>query len=423
MTHSQEPSLLRRRDFRLFLGGRLVSEIGSRITREGLPVTAILALSASAPQLALLGVAQSLPGLFFSPLFGVAADRRRRRPILIFGDVLRALLLFTIPIAAFTHWLSLVQLIVVSFAVSGLTVLYQIADQAYFPTLAGRDRLDEGNALVYTAGAVGETAGPMLMGTLVQILGAPIAIAVDAFSYLVSAWSLIGIRQEEAAPASQPAGALRESGRGLFVVARHPVLRSLLLVASLGSFFGGFFTTLYELYVLRTLHLGPLALGLLVAFGGVGALIGAPLAAGVARRLGLGAAVGWSFLASAALSIFVPLAQGGWLLAFGALFLAQLLGDLVGTIYEVNETVVRQSITPDAWLGRVNGSIQFGAGLLGLLGTLISGLLALKLGSRDAFWIAAAGELLAALWLLLSPIMQLREAVIDERFFPNVTQG
>jgi MFS family permease len=404
MASSERRSLLRDHDFQLFLSGRLVSEIGSRITRDGLPVTAILALSATAPQLAFLSAAQSLPGLFLSPLLGVAADRLRRRPLLIAGDLARALLLFTIPAAALMGQLSLVQLLVVTFAVSGLTVFYEIADQAYFPGLVGRNRLEEGNALVYGAGAIGETAGPTLMGTLVQWLGAPIAILVDAVSYLVSAWSLLAIRKPEAAPKVEDRGALKDSLQGLRVVMRHPLLRPLLVINSVDRFFGGFYATLYELYVLRTLHLSPLALGVLVTFGGIGSLIASPIAASLARRSGVGKTVAWSFVVWAALSMFVPLAQGPWLFAFGALFLAQLLCDFTGTIYEVNETVLRQSVAPDEWLGRVNGTIQFGSGALSLIGTLVSGLIAVRLGNRDAFWIASIGVLLAGLWLVASPI-------------------
>ncbi len=412
-------SLLGERDVRLYLGGRLVSEIGSRITRDGLPVTAILVLAATAPQLAFLGAAQSLPGLLGSPLLGVAADRMRRRPLLILGDLLRAALLLTIPIAAFFGRLSLVQLLVVTFAVSGLSVLYEIADQAYFPTLSGRDLLAEGNALVYGAGAIGETAGPTLMGTFVQWLGAPIAIGLDAVSYIVSAWSLIAIRKPEARPRARTTGAFRDSWQGLGVVVRHPLLRSLLVVTSVDRFFGGFFATLYELYVLRTLHLSPLALGLLVTSGGVGSLVGSPYAAKLAHRMGVGRTAAWSFLIGAVLSLLVPLASGPWLLAFGALFLAQLLSDFTGTIYEVNETVLRQSVSPDEWLGRVNGSIQFGSGVLSLIGTLLAGLIAVRFGNRDALWISSIGVLLAGIWLVNSPIGRQRGALfVDPNLFP-----
>jgi MFS family permease len=404
----EESRLMRERDIRWFLSGRLVSEIGSRISREGLPITAILTLGTGPIGLSLMAAATQLPGLLLSAQAGAFTDRMRRRPLLIAMDAARFLLLLAVPVLAFLHHLALWQLVGVSLLVAGIGFAYQIADQAYLPALVGRDRLEAGNRLVYAAGAVGETAGPTVMGALVQGLGAPLAILFDAVSYLVSALTILAIRRPEpalrAAAEDEP---LPRATQGLRVVLRHPLLRPLALVAAVSSLFGGAFAALYELYALRTLHLMPLSLGILVTLGGIGSLISAGISRQVVERLGIGRSLTFSLFASGVVGLLIPIAGGGPVLAFAALAAAQLLGDLSGTIYEIHETVLRQTLTPDHWLGRVNGGMQFFAGLCGLLGTLGFGLLALAAGVRSTFWVAALGDLLLSIWFLRSRVAAL----------------
>ncbi len=421
-SESEAQGLLRERDIRWFLSGRVVAEIGSRISREGLPITAILSLGTGALGVSIMAAATQLPGLILSAHAGALTDRMRRRPLLIAMDTCRFLLLLSVPVLSLLHRLSLLELVVVSLLVAGIGFAYQITDQAYLPALVGRGRLESGNRLVYAAGAVGETAGPTVMGALVQALGAPVAILFDALANLVSALTLAGIRRPEPALAAPPEGEpLPQAAQGLRAVLRHPLLRPLATVLAVSNLFGGAFAALYELYALRTLHLSPLALGILVTLGGLGSLISAGISQRVVRRFGIGRALTLSMLVSGLVGILVPVARGGFWLAFTALALAQLLGDLSGTIYEINETVLRQSLTPDRWLGRVNGGMQFFAGLFGLLGTVGFGLLAMAAGTRLAFWIAAGGNLLLALWFMGTAVGRLQLPVaVDEGAFKAI---
>ena len=406
--------LLRERDVRWFLGGRVVSEIGSRISREGLPVTAILTLGTGALGLTAMAALGQLPGLLLAAHAGAVADRVRRRPLLIALDVARFVLLLSVPVLSFAHRLSLGELLAVSLLVAGLTVAYQIADQAYLPTLVGRRRLDAGNRLVYAAGAVGETVGPTAMGVLVQALGAPLAILFDALSYLASALTLWAIRCPEPRPERSPENDAPRAAQGLRIVLHHPLLRPLAVVVAVTNLCGGAFAALYELYVLRTLQLGPLALGLLVTLGGIGSLLSAGIARAVVRRLGIGRTLTFSLFAAGLTGLAIPLAPSGFAPAFAALATAQLLGDLTGTLYEIEETVLRQTVTPDGWLGRVNGGMQFFGGLFGLAGTVLFGLLAVAGGIRLTFWIAALGDLAVGAWFLLSAIGRLREPLATD---------
>jgi len=398
-------------DVRTFMVGRTVSELGSRVTREGLPIVAILAVGAKAPELGLLAALSSLAAVGAAPWAGVVVDRRRRRPMMIATDLLRALALLTVPAAALLHRLTFLQIAVVTAFVGGATVLFDVADQAWLPQFVSRRRLREGNALVAGASAVGETGGPALMGLLIQWVGGPMAILFDAASYVVSAISLLLIRRPE--PRPQPDGedntAVRQAIAGFRMVLSHPILRPLALTVATRSLFSGFFGALYEIYALQTLHLTPLELGLLITFGGVGALAGSVAAPWAARRFGTGRVLLPTLLFAGVLALLVPLAHGPLPLAFGALFLAQLCGDAVGTVFRVNEAVVRQSVTPDGWLGRVTGSGRWLAGTLSALGAIVAGALAGAVGLRTALLVAAIGDVLAPAWLLFSRIRTLSE--------------
>ncbi len=394
------------RDARRYLLGRVVSEIGSRITREGLPVTVVLVLAATPLQLSWLAALTMLPALLLSPWAGNLTDRLRRRPLLIWGDLARGLFLLAIPALWLAGALTFWQVVAVSVLVSATSVLYRIADQAYLPFLVGRSRLAEGNALVGQADATGEIAGPTLMGVLVQALGAPLAILVDACSYLFSAVALATIRRAEPAPEARARQVPRpKATSGLGASLAHPLLRWFLFSSGgMQLFVGGAFGTLYEIYVLRILGLSPLAMGILVTAGGVGAMAGASLFRPVSRRLGVGRTLTWSLLAYALLTMLVPLAGGVWLSAFLALLGAQFLGDLAGTLSEIGETTLRQALTPDRFLGRVNGAMSWATGALGVVGALAAGLLATAIGVRAAFWVASAGAVAVALTLMAAGV-------------------
>lgn len=399
----QEPSrksLVGDRDIRAFLAGRLVSEIGARLTREGLPLVAILAAAATASQVGLLAALTMVPALVFGTPAGLLTDRRRRRPLMIAADIVSAGLLLSIPVAAALHRLGFPQVAIVGTLVAAVNVFFQVADRAFVPFLFSRERLDEGNAVIGSVESVGETAGPLLLGVLVQAIGAPFTILIDALSHLASALSLGLIKRQEPPPRPGVAFHRRHVGQGFRVLQRHPVLRSLALTQAFDGLFGGFHAALYELYVLRTLHLTPFLLGLLITCGGAGALIGSLAAPSLARRRGLPIILAASFLAFATINVLIPLAQPATWTAFGFLLAAQVGGDLFGTIYSIQARVLEQRVTPDAWLGRVNGTIRTLTGGLGVLGALAAGAIASQTSPRDAIAVAAVGEILAGLFLL-----------------------
>ncbi len=393
-------------DFLRLWSGQTVSELGSRITRDGLPLVALLVLGASPSQMGVIAALGSAVVLLISLPAGVWVDRLRRKPIMIAADLGRALLVASIPIAALTQQLRLEQLYVVVALNGGLTVLFNAAYEAYLPSLIARENLVDGNSKLALSSSMAEVLGPGLAGFLVQWLTAPIAMAADAVSFLASIGSLVLIRTTEPPPA--PIETRRhlahEMIEGVRWVWGDRRLRALALAGGTRSFFGNFYAVLYSLYALRYLGLDAAALGVTIAMGGVGSLIGSALTDRVVRRFGLGRALIGSSVIGGALSFLIPLASGPVLIATLILMVSQLGGDAFNTLNGITSVSLRQAITPDRLLGRTSTSLQVMIAGVGPLGALLSGTLAETLGVRETLWLAAAGGLLSTGSLILSPI-------------------
>ena len=224
-------SLWRHTDFLKLWAGQTVSELGSVVTRTAVPLVALLVLGAGPFEMALLVVAGSLAVLLVGFLAGAWVDRVRRRPLLIGSDAVRAVLLFSIPIAYAAGALRMEQLYLVTFLEGCLGSLFDAAYPAYVPSLIGVERVVDGNSKLATSSSLAEIGGPGLAGGLVQLFSAPFAILVDAVSFGVSALSLLLIRSPEPLrPVRTEATPIRsEIGEGLRLVARHRVLRPIVM--------------------------------------------------------------------------------------------------------------------------------------------------------------------------------------------------
>lgn len=389
--------LARRPDFLKLWAGQTVSEFGSRITRDGLPVLAVAALAASPEQMGLLTAAASLPILLLSLFAGVWVDRLSRRPLLIAADLARAMVLLIIPLAFFAGALSFELLLVVTMTASALGLFFNIAYQAMLPWLVEREHLVEANSKLAATDALAEVGGPALAGLLIQVVGAPLAIAADALSFIFSAWTLAIIRKPEPKPAPHPSPSIRRELReGLAVVLSNPLLRILVTGIALRAFFGSMIGALYAYYTLRELGLTPAALGIVIGAGGIGALLGAALAGRLTRRFGLARTLAGGMLVSAFTGLLLPLADVIPGTAMVTLIAGQILGDAAMAVFLIGETSLRQLLVPNALLGRANALIGFLAEGVAPLGAVAGGALAGILGGRGGMWIAVLGILAVA---------------------------
>ena len=403
-------SLWEHADFMKLWAGQTVSQFGSMVTRDALPMIGVLVLRASPLQMGLLSAAGSAPVLLLGLLAGAWVDRLHRRPILIAADLGRAILVASIPAAVLFGRLTLPHLYLVAALAGSLSVFFDVAYAAFLPVLVAREHVFEGNSKLSLTASLAEIVVPGLTGLLVQIISAPLTLFVDAVSFLGSALSVGLIRAPEPPPPPRLAGSLtREIGQGLRVTLANPVLRALALATAARDFFGSFFGALYSLYVLRVLGLQPVVLGLLIAGGGLGALAGAALARPFTRRLGLGPALSTAVLLMGLFGLLIPLAGGPPWLVILCMLLPQLFGDLFRAIFEISALSLRQTLTPNHLLGRVSASMNFIIGGVTTAGLLAGGLLGSLIGVRFAIWVAVLGGLAATLLLVFSSVRTLRE--------------
>ena len=395
--------LWRHRDFLLLWNAQGVSAVGSRITRTALPMAAILVAGAGALDLGLLAVALTLPRALFAWLGGGWVDRHRRRPVLIGTDVVRAVALLAIPVAAWSHMLSLPLLYAIAAITGVATVLFDLADHVFIADLVGRDQLLDANGKREAVDAVAEITGPALGGALVAWLTAPIAIAADALTFVASALLIARIRKEEKIIAPPAAASLLADARtGIHVVWRDPAVRALFIASATMTLFGSFMASLYTLFALRDLALTPTELGIAIGCGGIGALAGAMTSRRAAERFGPRRTLIGSLALGAAMQVLIPLAPPVPWIAMTFLIATQLLGDGVLTVYLINETTLRQRLLPPEALGRAAGTFQVANGVLTPAGALVGAMLAEGIGIRPTLWLLAMGYALALVSLILA---------------------
>jgi Na+/melibiose symporter-like transporter len=393
-----------------------ISIFGSLVTRIALPLAAILVLGAGAFEVAILRGLELGATLLVGLAAGAWVDRLRRRPVLIWADLGRAALLASVPVAFALGVLTLWQLFAVSGLAAVLTTFFDAADNAYLPTIVERERLVDANAALAASGSASEFMAFGISGFLVQLLTAPLAIAVDALSFLGSALLLGSIRTQEGPPPPKAdrEPVLDEIRDGLRLVIHDPVLRAFAGAQMALSALWGIFGATWFLFVLDELRLEPWVLGVVAGVGGFSSFIGAVVAARATRRWGIGPVAIWAMVLSAIGNAFIPLAPAGLpLLAIGCLVMQQLVADSAVTVYDITEVSVRQTLVRDRALGRVASTFRVASGLAQLVATIAAGILAEVIGLRATSWLAPLGGLLAALILWASPVRGL--LVLPER--------
>jgi len=402
------PPLLRDNlNFRRFFIGQSVSLLGDQVTALALPLTAVLALDATAGQMGVLTTLYLIPNLIFSLHAGAWVDRRGgRRMVMLMTDVGRGLLIGSIPIAyAFGH-LGWTQLYIVAFLSGSLTVLFYVAYGAMIQMIVPRTDYVQANSLVHGSRAFSFVVGNTLGGLLVALLRGPYALAVDALSYF---WSALFLRRMHI---DEPPGAPQETG-GLMAGARwirnNAIIRAELLGVATLNLFNFMFFALFVLYATRSLHVGPATLGLVLGVAAVGTLAGSFVTARIGRRFGIGRTFAFGCFLFPAPLILVPLAGGPRWVVIACLFAAEFLSGIGLMMLDIMAGTISAALIPVALRSRVSGAfivVNYG---VRPLGTSIGGFLGATIGLRPTLWIATVGALAGLLWIIPSPIMSLHD--------------
>ena len=404
-------SLLRHPDFLKLWSAETISVFGTAVTQLALPLVAAVTLGVGPFEFGLLTTIEFLPFILLSLPAGVWVDRLRRRPILIAGDLGRALTLGSIPVAYALDALTIWQLYVVAFLTGCLTVFFDVAYQSYLPSLVQRDQLVEGNSKLEISRSASQIAGPGLAGVLVGLLRAPLAIAVDAVSYLASALLLLWIRRaeplvpvhDEAAEGPRPS-MRAEVAAGLRYVTGHAWLRSIAATTGISNFFGNVAQAILILFLVRR-GLPPEVIGFAFSVGSIGVLVAALTTDRVTARLGVGRMLLISAFVFCLAGLPVAIAPDGWLPA--AVAISGLLGGWGGVAWNINQVSLRQAITPVRMQGRMNASMRFIVWGTIPIGATVGATLGQLIGLHETIWISAIGGLVAFVPVALSPVRSL----------------
>jgi MFS family permease len=420
---SKRANLWRHRDFLKLWSAQTTSAFGSQIASLAYPLTAILVLEATTFQVGLLQATGTASGAFLGLFAGVIVDRVSRKPLLIATNLGRALLAFSIPLAAVFGFLRIEQLYLVSFLSGAFSIVSDVAGMAFLPSLLEKSELVEGNSKLGTTESAAMIAGPSLSGALVSILSAPLVIFIDAISFLFSAAFIWQIRAAEKhvrtvaeiPPANAGGSDIRkrgiwtEIGEGLRFVYGSEILRP--LAESIASYFlfRQIVLTLFTLYAIRELQLEPFWLGIIFSALGFGFLFGALTVKSITKRFGIGRTmIGANFVNIVAIAL-VPLASGSAILLVALFAASHFLHAFGVQINGINLMSLRQAITPNRLQGRMNASFRFvNVGMM-MFGALIAGFLGEFIGLRATLAVGAAGMIVPFLRLLFSPVRNLNE--------------
>lgn len=367
---------LRHRDYRLYLGGQLVSLVGTwmqSVAQSWL----VYRLTGSSVLLGLMGFAGQIPMLLLAPLGGSLADTRDRHRIVVVSQAVAMLLAFLLAGLTLSGHVRLWEVFTLAFLAGVVNAFDVPARQAFVVEMVGRDDLMNAIALNSSMVNGARVIGPALAGLLVAAVGEGWCFAINGLSFLAVLAGLLRMTRD-----LRPAARAREAGasalghvaEGFAYVSRTPPVRSLLALLGLISLMGMPYSVLMPIYADRILHAGPRGLGLLMGASGLGALLGALRLAFRKDLRGLG-----RWVATATASFGVCLVAFAW---STSLWLSTLIlvpaGFSVMVQMAASNTLI-QSMVPDRLRGRVMaiyammfmGVTPFGALMAGLLATTL----------------------------------------------------
>lgn len=413
------------KDFLKFWLGETISAFGSQVTAFALPITAALTLQATPIQMGLLSFLAFAPMLFLSLFAGVVIDRLPRRPVLIITSLGQAITIGTIPFVALLHLLHLEYLYVIALLSGCLTVFFEVAYQAYLPSLVEQEQMLEGNGKLETSHALAQIAGPGFAGWIIQLITAPFALLIDACSFLISALFLYWIRKPEPHKEQRKMeqAVLKEIGEGLKIVLHNRILWPIAACNGTINLFNNAIMSIAVLYIVRDLKIEPIMYGFITGMGSLGALLGSFFAKRLANRFGIGPVIVSSALLYGFGGVLLPLASVSTMVAIPFLMLSWFVQSLTLIVFNITQISLRQCLMPKRLQGRLNASMRFLSCSALPVGSLLGGAFGEAIGLLPTIMFSALGMLFAFLWLLFSPVGSLQELPLlksDEE--PDISQ-
>ncbi len=396
-------TLIRDRNFLLLWSGQFVSDFGSQVSIFALPIVSIVALHATALQVATLQSIEFATIALVAIIAGALADRHRRKRVMMASNLVRLLTMLSLPIAFGLGKLTMAQLFIAAIICSAASVMFDVAYQAIVPSLVGSERLADGNAKLSMSGSVAEVMGASAGGAIVQIIGAPIAMVADACTFVISLYTLAGIKHDEEKPQrvetageSRVAMFARETMAGFEHLHKEPALRMVALCTATNYLGGAIVTAVFPVLIYRVLHMPPVLFGIIMGVanvGMVGAFVSQPFKKLIGERGTLGGAV-----AISAIGKLLYLAAN--LSPLGAVALGRLLITFAGPLYDVTQQTYRVAFVPEPLMGRVAAAFRAVTWATLPIGSLAGGILATTIGVQHAIFIGSTISFCSIMWLL-----------------------
>lgn len=385
------------------------SSIGDGIRSVALPLLAITVLQASNFEVSLITAASYAAIVLIGLPAGVLVQRFPLRRLQITMDVVRAVAILTIPLAAWWGVLTLPHVLLVAFCIGLASNLFDVANVTFVPSVVPKEQLTARNGLLSGTFAVTQLGGPSVGGLLVQTIGAAYSLVVDTVSYLISAFFLSRIRVEARPPTSpvQQPPFFRRIAQGLQYVVRHPAMRPSVLAATAVNFANGALLAVTAVFLIRSLDVPVGAVGFVIAADGVGALAGAALAPWLARRFGTVRSLLLATGIGALFALMMPLTASRQVLFLFVIGMAGLAAGV--TVLSVITRTHRQTASPPELLARVMASVRFISWSVIPLGALVAGTLAQVFGPRAGVWVVAVAACLAPVAIWFSPLRGRRD--------------
>lgn len=393
-------SLLRNRDFVTLWGGQSLSVFGTQITQFALPWL-VLDINRSAVTVGALSAISFLPYLIFALPAGVIADRWNRRAIMLVCDAARGLLVFSIPVAYFSGYLTLVQLFIVAALMRFFTIFFDVGYTACLPNLVEKRQLADANGKLELTRSAAELSGQPLAGVLIALFTAAGTMVIDTVSYVASVISLATIKRPFSAPTvrREEGTFWRRMGEGVRFVWGHRLIRALSIATAVGNLATSAIMAVFVYRARIELHFSAAETGIFLASIAIGQFFASLIVGKIARKLSLGRQI---LLAT----LFQPLVPLAFALT-GNLFLMTGIGIFWGvavTLLNVPSISLRQAVIPDHLLGRASAAIRMIAWCNIPIGGFAGGLIAAGYGARTTFLCAAVVLALAVLYIATSPI-------------------
>lgn len=384
-----------------------VSLIGANVSGFAIPTIAVTALAATPKQMALMTTAAALAFPLLGMMAATLVERWRKQRVMVLMDLGRMLAIASIPALAAVHRLTIEDVIAVSFVVAVMSVFHDIAYQAQLPAVVAEEQIGEGNTKLELSNSASQSFGPALAGVLMNAMSAPLALLVNAVSYLISAISIGSLRGAEMRVVRRPerTSFLEELWEGIRFIIDTPGLGRIALCTATINLAMGISSVVSMIFLYRVLHLRPVTVGLVFAFSNLG-FVGALYAMKLSRKLGLFPTLSSAVLLNAFGRILLPAAALFFPVAVA--LVAMMITSLASPIYNVAQLSFRQSVTPLEIQARMHAAMRTVNSATAPLGALLGAALAESVGVQQTLVFAAFVTAAGAIWFL--PVAHRRPA-------------